>query len=100
VTVEDVASRLLNPAVIVTMIGSGIAYGWFLWSLHARPHARLWATGVMPGLVFVAVIWAIRAAQGVVALTYLALIIDWLIFSVTGVLTVLIARRIRRRRQP
>mgnify|MGYP000034903459 CR=1 FL=1 len=95
---DNVSERLLNPTVILTMLLTGVAYGWFLWALHIRPRINLWATAVFPGVMFLATIWAIRAAQGVAALTYVALMVDWLIFSVTGVLTVLAARRWKGRR--
>jgi len=95
---ENVAERLLNPTVIVTMIAAGIAYGGFLWSLNVRPHVRLWAAAVVPGFLFLAVIWSIRAAQGVAAATYIAMIVDWLIFAHSGYISVLVARRVRRRK--
>lgn len=94
---DDVGGRLLNPTVLLTMLLAGIAYGWLLWSLHIRPHLNLWVTAVAPGFVFLATVWAIRAAQGVSSLTYIALIVDWLIFSIVGALTVLVARRWKAR---
>lgn len=94
---DNIGERLLNPTVLLTMVLAGIAYAWLLWALHIRPRINLWATAVVPGVVFLATIWAIRAAQGVAALTYIALLVDWLIFSVTGVLTVLVARRWKAR---
>ena len=95
---ENIADRLLNPIVVLTMIGAGVAYGWFLWSLYIRPASRLWLTALVPGIVFLGVIWTIRAAQGVASLTYVALIADWFIFAVSGVVTVLVWRAWRGRR--
>lgn len=94
---DDVGGRLLNPTVLLTMVLAGIAYGWFLWTLHIRPQIRLWATAVFPGVVFLATVWSIRAAQGVSSLTYIALLVDWLVFSITGATAVLVARHRRAR---
>jgi len=95
VSVDNIVERLLNPGVIVSMVLSGVAYGWFLWSLNIRPNLNLWVTAVAPGAIFLFVIWSIRAMQGVASATYIALLTDWLIFSVTGVVTVCVARRWR-----
>jgi hypothetical protein len=95
VSVDDVAGRLLNPGVIMSMIGAGLAFGWFLWSLNIRPNLSLVLTAVAPGTTFLLVVWSIRAMQGVPSTTYVALLIDWLIFSLTGVLAVLASRRRR-----
>jgi hypothetical protein len=94
---DDVIARLLNPTVLLTMVASGIAYGFFLWSLDLRPTFRLFAAAVFPGAIFVLTIWAIRGFQGTLSLLYLLLVFDWFIFSITGVLTVLIGRRWCRR---
>jgi hypothetical protein len=94
----DLMERLLNPAVVLSMIGAGIAYGWFLWALHIRPNLTLWLAAVAPGATFLAVIWSIRAMQGVVASTYIALLVDWLIFSNAAFVAVLAARRWKARR--
>ena len=94
---DDVIARLLNATVLLTMVASGIAYGFFLWSLDLRPTFRLFAAAVFPGAIFLAVIWAIRGFQGTLSLLYLLLVFDWFIFSITGVLTVLIGRRWCRR---
>lgn len=91
--------RVLNPTVAATVIAAGVAYAGFLWSLRIYPHVRLWATAVLPGALFLAVIWAIRAVQGVASALYIALLVEWLIFSVTAVLVVLVTRRWRRLRQ-
>ena len=96
---EDVMARLLNPGVVLTMIGAGIAYGMFLWALHIRPNLNLWLTAVVPGATFLAVIWSIRGLQGTFSLTYFALMVDWLIFAGSGVLTVLVWRWRRRPRR-
>ena len=92
---DNIVERLLNPGVIVSMIGSGIAYGALLWSLNIRPNLNLWLTAIAPGAIFLLMIWSIRAMQGVASATYIALLTDWLIFSVTGVVTVCVARRWR-----
>ena len=90
---DDIAMRLLNPTVILTMILSGIAYGAWLWTLNIRPLPRLVSIGIFPGAVFLAVVWSIRALQGVPSLTYIAILIDWLVFSASGVVAVLVVRR-------
>jgi hypothetical protein len=94
----DVMDRLLNPGVVLSMIGAGIAYGWFLWALHIRPNLNLWLTAIAPGVIFLAMVWSIRAMQGVVASTYIALLADWLIFSNAAFVAVLVARRWKARR--
>ena len=95
-TVDDVAHRLLNPVVLGTMLVAGVAYGWLLWSLNIRPHFRLWAAATFPGLIFLAVVWSIRASQGVSSLTYIALGVDWLLFANAGYLAVLVHRWMRK----
>jgi hypothetical protein len=92
---DNIPERLLNPGVIASMIGAGIAYGALLWALSIRPNLNLWVTAIAPGAVFLAVVWSIRAMQGVASATYIALLTDWLIFSITGVITVCVARRWR-----
>jgi hypothetical protein len=95
---EDIIWRLLNPLVLGTMVGAGIAYGyWFLWELDLKPTFRLWAGATFGGMIFVLTIWAIRGFQGTLSAVYLALAVDWLLFSNAGVLTVLARRRWRRR---
>ena len=95
---SDVADRLLNPGVVLTMIVAGIAYGYFLWKLDIRGTFRTWAVASFSGGIFLLVIWSIRAAQGVAASTYLALLIDWIIFSNVGFHAVMTARWYKRRR--
>jgi hypothetical protein len=94
-SVDNIAERLLNPGVLVSMIGAGIAYGWFLWSLNIRPNVNLWLSAIAPGAMFLLVVWSIRAMQGVASGTYIALLVDWLIFSVAGVVTVCSGRHWR-----
>jgi glucan phosphoethanolaminetransferase (alkaline phosphatase superfamily) len=94
---DDISGRLLNVGVIISMIGAGLAYGWFLWSLNIRPNLSLFLTAIAPGATFLCVVWSIRAMQGVASAIYAAMLIDWLIFSCTGVLAVLAARRLRAR---
>ena len=98
-TPEDIASRLLNGGVVVTMVCAGIAYGLLLWSYDIRANTRLFAVAVFPGAIFLSVVWSVRAFQGVAAATYLALLVDWTIFSIAGYLTVQTWRRIVRRRK-
>jgi hypothetical protein len=96
---EDIVARLLNPLVVATMSAAGAAYGyWFLWEMNLKPAGRLWAGATFGGLMFILVVWAIRGAQGTLSAVYLALSVDWLIFSTVGVLTVLARRRWRNRR--
>jgi hypothetical protein len=92
---ENIVDRLLNPGVVITMVGAGLAYGWFLWALNIRPNLNLFMVAVAPGATFLIVIWSIRATQGVASATYVALMVDWLIFSCVGVAAVLVARRRR-----
>ena len=99
-SVDDVLGRLLNPVVLGTMVVAGMAYGWWvLWALQLRPNARLLAAAVAPGVVFLAVVWSVRSFQGVVAATYIALMVDWLIFANAAALTVIARRRWQRRKR-
>jgi hypothetical protein len=98
VSPAEVVARLLNPVVLVTVALAGIAYGWWLWSLHIRPNATLYGIAVFPGVIFLVTIWAIRGLQGTFSPTYIAIMVNWLIFSNSGVLTVLAGRRWRQRR--
>jgi hypothetical protein len=91
----DVFGRLLNPGVVVTVALSGLAYGVWLWSLNLRPTITLYFTAVWPGVLFLLTIWAIRGLQGTLSVTYLAIFINWLIFSHCGVASVLVKRRRR-----
>lgn len=96
---EDLYARLLNPAVLASMIGAGIAYGALLWALNIRPTLNLILTAFAPGVIFLSVIWSIRTMQGVVATTYIALLADWAVFAGSGALTVLVWRWHRRPRR-
>jgi hypothetical protein len=94
--VDNIVERLLNPGVVVSMVVAGIVYGLtFLWSLNIRPNLNLWLTAVAPGVIFLLMIWSIRAMQGVASGTYIALLADWLIFSGAAVVSVLVVRRVR-----
>jgi hypothetical protein len=92
----DVLDRLLNPAVLFTMIAAGLAYSRLLWVLNLRPTATLVIVAVAPGAIYLTTVWAIRALQGVVSTVYIVLLIDWFIFANTGALAVLLARRRQR----
>ena len=93
---DDIAGRILNPAVVLTMALSGLAYGRLLWSLNLRPTATLLVVGIIPGVIYLVTAWAIRAVQGTPSLIWPALIVDWLVFSGTSVGAVLLARRRHR----
>lgn len=95
---ENVAERLLNPGVLLSMVGAGLAYAWLLWTLNIRPRVNLFVVAVAPGVIFLATVWSIRAMQGVAATTYVALLVDWLIFSNTAFLAIIGTRRWRARR--
>lgn len=95
---EDILSRVFNPAIILTMVAAGIAYGGFLWALDIRPMLRLYAAAVFPGVIFIATILAVRGLQGTLSLLYLLLIVNYLIFANVGVITVAGWRRWHRRR--
>lgn len=95
---EDVIARLLNPTLVGTMIAAGIAYGALLWSFRIHPVLRLWAIATLPGIVFLVVIWSVRGFQGVMSAVYLALLIDWLVFSQAGTMAVIGWRRWRHGR--
>lgn len=96
----DVADRVLNPAIILTMMLSGVAYGWwFLWAINIRDGVRLWAAAVMPGVVFFLIITAVRYAQGTAASLYLLVLVDWLAFSNVACLTAFARRRLNRRKE-
>jgi len=90
---DDIALRLLNPTVILTMILAGVAYGAWLWTLNIRCLGHLISVGIFPGAIFLVVVWSIRAFQGVPSLTYAALLVDWMLFSTAGVVAVLATRR-------
>jgi hypothetical protein len=100
VSVDDVIKRLLNPAIIATVLMAGLVYGgWFLWALDARPNARLYAAAVVPGVVFLAVVWSIRGFQSAVFSTvYVALLVLWLVFAHAAFAAVLFRRWYRRQR--
>jgi len=95
---DDAVARLLNPAVILTIVAAGMAYGGFLWVLHIRPTVRLYAAAVFPGAIFLGTVWAIRGLQGTLSLVYVLLLIDFLIYANTGFVTVVGWRAWRRRR--
>lgn len=95
----DVINRVLSPTVLFTVLATGVAYGALLWSLDLRPLARLVTGAMLPGGMFLAIIWAIRGLQGTLSILYLLLIVDWLVFSAVGVVTVLAARRWKHRRR-
>lgn len=90
---DDIAGRILNPVVVATVALAGLAYGRVLWSLNLRPTAVLVVTAVAPGVIFLLTMWAIRALQGTPSLIWPALVADYLVYSMTGVLAVLVARR-------
>jgi len=97
--VNDVLQRvLLNPGIQVSMVLSGVAYGWiFLWALNIRDCVRLWLVAVVPGLLFQLLVFAIRWIQaGSAAEFYLYLAIDWLVFANVAYLTVLARRKHHR----
>lgn len=85
--------RILNPVVLLTMVFSGLAYSRLLWSLRLRPVGVLWVTATAPGAIYLMTVWAIRAIQGTPSLIWAYLLLDWMIFSGTAVLAVLLARR-------
>lgn len=90
---DDILGRLLNPAVIFTVMAAGLAYGRVLWALNLHPTMTLVVTGIAPGAIYLLTIWAIRGLQGTLSPVYIVLFVNWLIFANTGVLAVLIARR-------
>jgi hypothetical protein len=102
IVVDDfglMVERLLNPGVVVTLVLSGVAYGWFLWSVHLRPNATLWGMAVLPGATFIVVIGVVRTVvQNSTSVLYPVLLVAWLIFAHSGFLAVLGARRWRRRK--
>jgi hypothetical protein len=102
IVVDDLGlmiDRLLNPAVVLALVLSGVAYGGFLWTVHIRPNLTLWALAVLPGGMFIVVIGVVRmVGQDSTSTLYPVLLIAWLVFANSGVLTVLVARRWRRRK--
>lgn len=95
---DDIAGRLLNPGVILTMIVAGVAYGRLLWAVNLRPNSTLWMIAAAPGAIFLMTAWTIRAMQGVPSVVWVVLLLDWLLFAHAGVLAVLFVRgrKIRR----
>jgi hypothetical protein len=92
--VDNIVERLLNPGVVVSMVIAGIIYGLtLLWSLNIRPSLNLWLAAIAPGVIFLLMIWSIRAMQGVASGTYIALLIDWFVFSAAACVAVLVRRR-------
>lgn len=89
--------RILNPAVMVTMVLAGLAYSRLLWSINLRPVGVLWITATAPGAIYLITFWAIRSLQGTPSLIWPYLLVEWMIFSTTAVLAVLGARRWNRR---
>lgn len=85
--------RVLNPAVLLTMVLSGLAYSRLLWSLRLRPTGVLFVTATAPGAIYLFTVYAIRALQGTPSLIWLYLLIDWFVFSCTAVAAVLVARK-------
>lgn len=90
---DDVLARLLNPAVLLTMVAAGVAYSRLLWVLSLRPTATLVVAGMAPGAIFLLTVWTIRALQGTPSTVYAVMLVDWFIFAGVGVGAVLIARR-------
>lgn len=89
----DLEGRILNPAVLLTMIASGLAYSRLLWSVNLRPTATLLVVGLAPGAIFLLTMFSIRAMQGRPSLIWPYLMADWFVFSGSAVVAVLIARR-------
>jgi len=90
---DDIGGRILNPVVIFTMVLSGFAYSRLLWSVNLRPTGVLFVIAVGPGAIYLLTVWAVRTAQGTPSLIWPALLLDWLIFSLTAFITVVVARR-------
>jgi len=94
---DDIGGRILNPVVLATLVVAGLAYGRVLWSLNLRPTTTLVVTAIAPGAIFLVTIWLIRSAQGTPSLIWPALLADYLVYSTSGVLAVLVARRRTKR---
>ena len=92
----DLEGRILNPAVLIVMVAAGLAYARILWAINLRPTGVLFVTATAPGAIYLATIWAIRAAQATPSLIWVYLFVDWMIFALTAVAAVLIARRRHR----
>ena len=88
--------RILNPAVILTMALAGLGYSRVLWSVNLRPTGVLWIIATAPGAIYLITVWAIRSLQGTPSLIWLYLLIDWLVFSTTAFVVVMVARRRHR----
>ena len=95
---SDAIERVLNPGIIVVMVAAGLAYSGLLWRFDIRGTFRTWAVATFSGGIFLAIMWAARAAQGVPATFYLALIVDWIVFSNVGFHAVMVRRWWMRRR--
>lgn len=92
---------VLSPHFVATMAGAGVGYGaLFLWSLNVRDAVRLYLISVVPGLAFLSFVFLSRLAGGGNAIAlYPLLMVDWMIFANTAVLTVYVRRQMARRRR-
>jgi len=99
-TLENVLALLATPGVLVGIILAAIGYGLtFLWSVDVRDPVRLYGISVVPGMAFLALLFGLRLASGVASPVYAVLIADWLIFANVGYVSVLVRRRLARRRR-
>jgi hypothetical protein len=90
---------VLSPHFVGTMIVAGLGYGYFLWALNVRDSVRLYGMAVVPGLAFLSFVFLSRlAGQGNAIALYPLLMVDWLIFSNTAFVSVVIRRHLARRR--
>jgi uncharacterized membrane protein len=86
--------RLMNPAVLATLVLTGFAYGWlFLGTFMPRSLGRLWAVVTLPGAIFIVVIWTIRFMSGAISVIYPVLLLDWFLFAGVGIVAVALRRR-------
>lgn len=99
-TIQGVVGAVLTPHILGAMILAGAAYGLtFLWALNVRDQVRLYLVALVPGLVFLSLMLALRAAGGVLSPVYPVLLVDWMVFAHAGFAAVLARRWLIQRRR-
>ena len=93
---QDIMARVWQPEIWATMVLTGLAFAALLWVLDIRPGPRLFVTAVLPTVMFLAIVLVYRGLHGTLALLYTLLIGDALIWAGTAVCAVFVWRRWRK----